>query len=133
MESRLTKDNNYIRPDKTFQENLSKEEIKEKLQDYTQVDDISKVPVNTHLRYFSLVTDKETGKTKKMFRMGGLLKNKDNYDQYVVLSNGTKSWSVNTKTSIFFKKMKNEEIHMKYQKKLNEMEKMIKKLKESQS
>jgi len=129
MDSRLSNDKSYVRPEKTFQESLSQEEIKEKLKDYKKVEDISKVPVNSHLRYFSLIEDPKTKKTKKVFRMGGLLKNKDNYDKYVILTNGKQSWSVNTQKSVFFKKMNTDDIHVKYQDEISELKKIIKKLK----
>jgi flagellar basal body rod protein FlgC len=124
---RLTSDN-YDRPKKTFQESLSNEEIKEKLKDYVKVENISEVPVNSHLRYFTLVEDPKTKQVQKLFRLGGMLKNKDNCDKYVVLSNGTKSWSVNTKTAVFFRKMTLEEVHDKYTKRIAELEHQVKRL-----
>jgi hypothetical protein len=124
---RLGRDN-YQRPKQTFQDKLTEAEIKEKLKDYEKVDDISKVPVNTHLRYFAFVENPKTKKLDKLFRMGGCLKNKDNCEQYVILSNGTKSWSVNTKKSTFFKKMSTEEVHLKYQTQINELQQQLKKM-----
>lgn len=121
---------NYARPEKTFQEKLSTEEIKEKLRDYKKVEDITKVPVKTHLRYFSLVQDPNEGKTKKLFRMGGVLENKDNCDKYVVLSNGKQSWSVNCQKSVFFRKLTTTEIHDKYNEEIKGLKKVIKKLQE---
>jgi len=126
-QQRLGRDN-YQRPKQTFQEGLSTDESKEKLKDYDKVDDISTVAINTHLRYFTYVEDPATKTVKKMFRMGGTLKNKDNCDQYVVLSNGSKSWSVNTKKSAFFKKMSVDELHLKYQDRIKELESQVKKL-----
>jgi len=128
---RLTKDTSYVRPKKTFQESLSTEEIKERLKNYKKVEDneISKIPLNSHLRYFSLVEDPKTGKVNKIFRMGGMLKNKDNSDKYVILTNGTHSWSVNCENSVFFKKMTSDEIHEKYKSEISELKKIIKNLK----
>ena len=65
----------------------------------TKVDEINKVSMNSHLRYFTL--NKKTG--KKEFRLGGFLTNRDQPDKYVILSNGSISWSVQTENSIFFK------------------------------
>lgn len=124
---RLNNDN-YNRPKKTFQENLSEDEIKSRLQNYTLVKNISDVSINSHLRYFSYKEDPKTKKTVKLFRMGGILKNKDKAEDYVVLSNGTKSWSVNTKKSTFFKKMTVEEVQDKYSGRIKELEQQIKKL-----
>jgi len=125
--TRLGNDN-YSRPEKTFQEKLSTDEIKEKLKDYKKIDDISKVPLKSHVRYFSLVDD--GNKMKKLFRMGGVLENKDNCDKYVVLSNGKASWSVNCQKSVFFKKMTSAEIHDKYNEEIKSLKKVIKSLKE---
>ena len=36
--------------------------------------------------------------------------NKDNYDKYIILTNRKFSWSVNTKESILYRKMTDEEI-----------------------
>ncbi len=96
--NRLTNDNNYKKVGKTFQESLSPNEIKEKLENYKRVEDISSVPLNTHIRYFT--NDKKTG--KKHFRLGGFLTKIDK--DYVVLSNGKLSWSVQNNTSIYFAK-----------------------------
>ena len=117
----------YKRPKHTLTEKLSLEEIQQKLEDYVEIDDISVVPLDTHLRYFAEVTDEATGKKKKIFRLGGFLKNKNNYEKYVVLSNqpssqnGGKTWSANTKTSIFYKKMSVTEIKDTMQDEIEEL------------
>ena len=46
-------DDNYKRPKQTYTDKLTDEDIKAKLEDYIEVDDISKVPLNTHVRYFT--------------------------------------------------------------------------------
>ena len=61
-----TKDG-YIRPETTYTDQLSKEDINKKLEDYIKVEDLSTVPINTHLRYFLNVN----GELK--FRQGGNL------------------------------------------------------------
>lgn len=138
-------DDSYKRPKKTLTDKLSAEEIKEKLEDYIEVEDISKVPLNTHIRYFTEKEDKDKKKKIKVFRLGGFLVNKNNYDKYVILSNvpdtgvinaNKKTWSVNTKTSIFYRKQNLDEIKEQYQDELDELyeevdnlKKQIKKLK----
>lgn len=96
---RLSRDTTYKKTTKSYQDKLSPDEIKSKLEEYKQVEDISKVPLNSHLRYFSINT--KTG--KKQFRLGGFLTKIDN--EYVVLSNGSLSWSVQIKSTVFFQKM----------------------------
>ena len=125
-EKRISHDT-YVRPKKTYQDKLSAEEIKEKLEDYIQVNKITDIPIDTHVRYFSIV--KSGKKTKKIFRMGGFLKRKDNTNKYVILTNGRTSWSVQTESTIFFRKMNINEIKGQYEDEIDEMEAIIKKQK----
>ena len=95
---RLTKDTNYVRPKKTVQDTMSNDEIKDKLQGYEKVNDIKKVIMGSHLRYFSASKDSN----KPVFRLGGFLtKFGDDY-KYIVLSNGTLSWSVQLNGTVEF-------------------------------
>ena len=101
---RLSKDEN--KSNNSYQNNLSPDEIKEKLEEYKRVDDISTVSLNAHLRYF--IINEKTG--EKQFRLGGFLTKIDIQKGYIVLSNGNLSWSVQLKNSIFFKKMSFQEL-----------------------
>lgn len=114
---------------KSYQDTMTAKQIAQKLEGYVEVTDISKVPTNTHLRYFSLRTNPQTKKVEKKFRIGGFLKKKDQADKYVILTNNTSSWSVDTKKSIFYRKMKNTEVAQAYEKKLKSLKKENKKLK----
>lgn len=96
---RLTRDSGYNKQKKSYQENLSPAEIKAKLEEYSQVDSIDDVPLNSHIRYFTV--NLKTG--KKQFRLGGFLTKIE--EEYVVLSNGQLSWSVQKKNTVFFRKM----------------------------
>lgn len=120
---RITEDTEYKKVGKSYQDNLSPSDIKDKLQDYKPVFDISTVSLNAHIRYFS--HDEKTG--KKLFRLGGfLIKNEK---EYIVLSNGKVNWSVQKKNSTFFEKMSIkdikeeiiEKVSHKYEKKINEL------------
>lgn len=120
---RLTRDTTYNKTKKSYQDKLSPDEIKEKLEEYSQVEDITKVPLNSHLRYFSF--SPKTG--KKLFRLGGFLNKIDK--EYVVLSNGTLSWSVQIKNTVFFQKLTftelkkelTQKISTKYEKKIQKL------------
>ena len=127
--SRLGNDG-YKRPKKTFTDKLSAEEIKDKLEDYVEVEDIGKVPLNSHMRYFTEKYDEKKKKNIKVFRLGGFLVNKNNYDKYVILSNvpdtgvinnNKKTWSVNTQKSIFYRKQTIDEIKEDYKDELEEL------------
>ena len=77
----------YDRPELTLTDTLqTNDEMQKKLTKYTRVDDIGDVRINTHVRYVTLKD------AKQRFCLGGLLKKIHN--KYVVLSNGTLSWSV---------------------------------------
>ena len=116
------KKNNYNKPDLTYTEKLTKDEIANKLEDYTKVEDINKVPIGTHLRYFK----EENG--KQLFRMGGQLFKNDGLPTYIILSNGTSTWSVQIEGSTFFKKMSINEIKQEYEDIIVEKDNEIKKL-----
>lgn len=125
--SKITKkltNSSYQKKDKSYQESLSNEEIKEKLKDYKRVDDIKDVPLNTHLRYF--VINKKN--TTPSFRLGGFLIRKDEPEKYVILSNNDISWSVNTQTALFYRKQTIDEIREEYDKKIKKLENKIQKL-----
>ena len=101
---RLTKDNK--KTNNSYQNTLSPAEIKEKLEEYKKVEDITTVSLNAHLRYF--VINEKTG--EKQFRLGGFLTKIDKEKGYVILSNGQVSWSVQINSAIFFKKMTFQEL-----------------------
>lgn len=123
---KLGSDKNYIRPEITYQEKLTVEEISKKLEGYEKVENISEVPLNTHIRYFTI----QDG--KKIFRTGGFLHNKNSADTFVMLTNGKSTWSVQVNTSIFFRKLSHndeiEALHEHYKKIIEEKDKKIEKL-----
>tara|TARA_B100001093_G_scaffold210219_1_gene201874 strand:- start:783 stop:1223 length:441 start_codon:yes stop_codon:yes gene_type:complete len=134
--SKLGEDN-YKRPKKTYTDKLTDDDIKAKLEDYVEVDDISMVPLNSHVRYFTEKIN-EKKKKEKVFRLGGFLVNKSNYEKYIILSNVPetgfinpikKTWSVNTKTSIFYKKQTLDEIKEEYELEIEDLKDQIKFLK----
>ncbi len=103
---RLKNNDGYKRPEKTYQENLSNADIKEKLKDYKKVNDIKKVSIGTQLRYITI--DKNTG--DQLFRLGGSLNKIGTNGEYVILSNGKVNWSVQISNTTFFQKMTENEI-----------------------
>jgi hypothetical protein len=113
----------YIRPQNTFTDKLTEKDIENKLEDYKE-EDIYKIPLSTHVRYFKVEKD------HKKFRTGGLLYKNDGLPDYVVLSNGRKTWSVQVKDAIFFRRMTSREIKKEYEEYIVELEKKNKQLKE---
>lgn len=112
---RLNLDRKYVKPEQTFQQSLTKEKINEYLIGYKPVANIADVPLNTMLRYFSVYVDNKTGEQKKNFRIGGKLIKKDYPSKYVVLSNGKRSWSVQSNSSIFYYKQPTDEVIKEHQ------------------
>lgn len=121
---------NYKRPKQTMTDTLqSKAKMEEKLENYKRVDDIDDVSLNTHVRYVTLKDGRQR------FCLGGLLKKI--HSKYVVLSNGTFTWSVQryhwkSKSdeepifeTVFFKILSKEE---QLQKKIDEQQRQIQKL-----
>lgn len=123
MPRNTTKRLNYKDGNKSYQDSLSPAEIKKKLEEYQQVEDIDDVQIGTHLRYFTF--NPSTG--KKQFRLGGFLSKLDK--DYIVMNNGELSWSVQKDKTVFFKKVSFgelkeeiiEKISKKYEKKIIEL------------
>lgn len=97
----------YQRPNKTYQETLSNEDIQDKLKNYKKTNNVSNIPIGTHIRYF--ITDPKTN--DNVFRLGGNLHKIDSQGRYITLSNGTLNWSVQLNSSILYYKMNDDEIH----------------------
>ena len=106
----------FIKNKHTFTESLTVKEIEQKLENYTKVDNITEVTIGTHLRYFDIRNE------TPLFRMGGVLHKNSGLPDYVVLSNGSKSWSVQTEKTIFFKKMTVNDIKSMYESKIEQLE-----------
>lgn len=118
--------NGYVRPAVTNTDLLSKEQIEELLEDYKEVEDIMKVPLGVHLRYFTLINGKQC------FRRGGLLHKNTGLPEYVILSSsptGNPGWSVQVKNTTFYRKMTLKEIKKDYENIINELIAKNKKLK----
>lgn len=109
---------------KSQTDNLTKDEIRDLLEDYNQVNDINDVFIGTHLRYFSLID----GENK--FRRGGNLKLINTEKGFVILHNATNyEWSVQLKGTTFFKKMSMKEIKQDYDNIITDLNEKVKKLK----
>ena len=103
------KDSNYVRPEITYTDKLSKKEIESMLLEYEKVVSLEDVPIGTHLRYFE---DKD-GIMK--FRTGGVLTIKTGLPEYCILYNNKVSWSVQVKKCVFFRKISVNEIKKEYE------------------
>lgn len=83
---RLAK-SNYDRPEITYTDTLqTNAHMNEKLKNYVRVDDVEDIPLYTHVRYVNYKNGKQR------FCLGGIITKI--HKKYVILSNGTYSWSV---------------------------------------
>lgn len=114
----------YTRPEITYTDQLSKEQIQEKLEDYKKVEDMFKVPLGVHIRYFSNING------KMVFRMGGQLHKNTGLPDYVILNSGNAQWSVQVKDTTFYRKMTLTEIKNEYQNIIDDLVQKNKKLKD---
>ena len=108
-------DTNYKRPPLTYTDKLSKEQVKELLIDYEQIkslDELKNIQTGTHLRYF------EYKDNELKFRTGGILTVKTGIPDYLILSSGKVSWSVQIKKCIFFKRITIKQVREEIEKKL---------------
>ena len=125
LDSNKYKKNGFERPEITYTDQLSKEDIQEKLADYSKVEDIYKVPLGVHLRYFV----KKDG--QMLFRMGGQLFKNNGLPEYVILKSGTNAqWSVQIKDTVFYRKMNLIEIKQEYEDIIKKKNEKIQTLKE---
>jgi hypothetical protein len=125
LDSNKYKKNGFERPEITYTDQLSKEEIQDKLADYSKVEDIYKVPLGVHLRYFV----KKDG--QMLFRMGGQLFKNNGLPEYVILKSGTNAqWSVQIKDAVFYRKMTIVEIKQEYEDIIKKKNEKIQALKE---
>ncbi len=102
----------YKRPPITYSEKMSKEQIRQLLIDYEEIKNIkefNKIDSGTHLRYF----ENKDGELK--FRTGGILTVKTGLPDYIILSNGKLSWSVQVKDCIFFRRVTSKDIKEEYE------------------
>jgi hypothetical protein len=114
---------NYIKPKITYTDKLSKAQIRQLLYDYEEIKNIKelqKIEPGTHLRYF----ENKDGEMK--FRTGGILTVNTGFPDYLILSNGKISWSVQIKNCIFFKRITIKEIRDEYEGELIKLQGEIK-------
>jgi hypothetical protein len=105
---RLSRDTTYKTDQQSYQSTLSENDIAKKLADYVRVrsSEITSIPINTHIRYFTI--NPKNG--EKQFRLGGSLTKIDEDSKYLILSNGTFSWSVQLSNSIIYRKLSPNEL-----------------------
>lgn len=89
---RFSRQKNWQRPQQTETDKINDDPERQQklLENYIEVENIDMVSISTHVRYY--IFDTRLKEPEYVFRLGGLLAKKDT--SYVVLSNGTLSWSV---------------------------------------
>jgi hypothetical protein len=123
LEKNQENKDNYKRPELTYTDKLSKAQVRELLNDYEQIhnkNNLKDVPPGTHIRYFEM----KDGELK--FRTGGLITINTGLPDYIILSNGKISWSVQVAPCIFFRRITIKQVKDEYQKLLINKETIIK-------
>lgn len=107
------KKNSFNRPQQTFTDKLTPEEIAGYLEDYEEVKNLDDLKVGTHVRYFIVENN------MKKFRLGGYCIN--NKPDYIVLCNkrnkndkNNSTWSVQKKNCIIYKQMTISDLREEY-------------------
>jgi len=124
--TRLSDTDGYVKPKYTETDLLTKQEIRNLLEDYVK-ENINDIPNGSHIRYFI-----KKAKDKYMFRQGGFLYSKKGLPKYIVLVNNTKkTWSVQVKNAVFYRRKTYDEIKDEYEDEIDELEKENNKLKKT--
>ena len=113
------KNSNYIRPELTYTDLLTKEQIETLLIDFEEIKNISDVPIGTFIRYF------EFKENELKFRVGGILSVKKPNDGYIYLKNNQINWPVQLKNCLLFRKLTTIEVRKEFDKKFLKQEKEI--------
>jgi hypothetical protein len=111
----------YKRPQVTYTDTLTKEQIDEFLIDYEAVNNYDEILLGSHIRYF--IIDKENKENK--FRLGGTVLKKNIEDGYIMLESGNLKWSVQLNNSILFKKINIIELKEKHDKEIRDYKEII--------
>lgn len=103
---KITDDEKYVRPNKTLTDKCqTKSKIREQLEGYEEIEDISSVDLKCKIRYITLKKDNKKNEWFEKFLFGGSLIKK--CANYIVLGNGKISWCVQ-------KKIENEKDNVSY-------------------
>lgn len=111
----------YTGPKTTITQQLTKEEITDLLDGYdkTNFDDLKPF---YHVRYYH--KDKKTGEVQ--FKMGGTIIKINNEKNYIVLSSGSLSWSVQKENTIFYQAVPLSVMKQRFEEQyINKMQKTI--------
>lgn len=119
MSQPIKKIDDYVRPNITYTDTLSKDEIMELLQDFEKVDDIDNIKIGTYLSYI------DTTDNKISFRIGGIIL--QNKPEYLVLASGRANFSVQKPNKIFFKRLNYIELRKEMDKSIIEYKKILEK------
>lgn len=119
MNSITNNNDTYIRPNITYTDTLTKDEIIDLLTDFEKVNNINNVKLGTYISYI------DTKNNNYMYRFGGVMIL--NKEEYIVLSGGKTNFSVQKQDKIFFKRLNYRELKNEMIRKDNEYKKIIEK------
>ena len=111
----------------SYQDLLTDEEIKILLEHYNEINDIYELRVGNLVRYYKLINNNNN--IIKKFRLGGNVIKIDYEKNYLILSNGTISWSIQYNNVIIYKKLTFDELKEFYENEIDEKDIIINKYK----
>ena len=118
------KNDNYVKPNITAIDLLTPGDIKKRLINYEKIttECVEILVPSTRIQYFEIMKD-----NKFRYKPGGAII-KNGYPDYLVLSNGRISWSVQLKNHIIFKEINVDTIVNEYKEKLKKKDLNIRNL-----
>lgn len=117
MTNIIKKYGDYVRPNITYTDTLTKKEILDYLQDFEKVNNIEDIPHGTYLSYIDISNKDPT------FRLGGtMILNKP---EYIVLVSGRTSFSVQKADKIFFRRLNYTELKKELEKHILEYKNIL--------
>lgn len=117
-------EDDYVKPKYTASDLITAEELKKRMENYEILDkeQVADLVSNTRIQYFEV---KENGDYK--YKPGGVII-KNGYPDYLVLTNGRRSWSVQLVNHVICKEMRVEDVKAKYEKIISKKDAQIKEL-----
>lgn len=113
----IKKYGDYVRPNITYTDTLTKREILEMLQDFEKINNIDDVPMGVYISYIDTTDNKAT------FRIGGTLILRK--EEYIVLASGRTNFSVQKTNKVFFRRLNYIELKKEMEKTILEYKKIL--------
>uniref|UniRef100_A0A6C0EAF4 Uncharacterized protein n=1 Tax=viral metagenome TaxID=1070528 RepID=A0A6C0EAF4_9ZZZZ len=122
MKDVATQTNEYVKPELTYTDKLSKKDIASYLENFEKVDDVNELKVGNNIRYFLKKGDEMN------FRIGGTILNIDGLPEWIYVGAGNIKWSIQLKDAIIFKMIDVNKLRSEYEEIIRDNKMEIEKL-----